>query len=258
MAKVKTSLVVKPHRPWRLWLLLALLPFLLAAVAKSALEYGRVEAGREFSGVEARNAELVAGLAAAKQENRQLRERTVVLERSVQVDRQAHEEVRRNLGQLQSEIAELTGELAFYRSIVAPEEAKPGLRVQDLRIIPGGERLFRYRLVLTQLLNHDRKAEGRLVLTVEGFEEGEAERYRFGDLGDEERPRFAFKYFQNIEGDIRLPEGFSPSRVVVEVKPKGKRAKSFSRHFDWPVALSSHLSPTLSPTLPSSAGRVDG
>ena len=28
--------------------------------------------------------------------------------------------------------------------------------------------------------------------------------------------KLRFKYFQNIEGDIVLPEGFLPSRVVVE------------------------------------------
>lgn len=247
MAKVNASLVVRPHRPWRLWLLLALLPLILAAVAKGALEYGREQAGLDMDGLEQRNGELLGRLDALETENRKLREQTVTLERAAQVDRGAYDEVRGDLDTLQGVIADLTEELAFYRSIVSPDDVQPGLRVQELLITPGGERLFRYRLVLTQVLNHDRRAEGWVDLTVEGFEEGEAERYSFDELGGERRPRFGFKYFQNVEGDIRLPEGFSPTRVVVEVTPTGggskkKRAKSFSRTFDWPTATVSRLS----------------
>ena len=234
MPKVNGSLVVRPHRPWRWVLVLVLLPVVVAMVAMGALEYGRLQAGEEYVGLKARNAELEARLAAVEAEGVALRERAVVVERGAQVDRQAYQEVRRGLDQLQREIADLTEELAFYRSIISPERAEPGLRVQNLRITPGGERLYRYRLVLTQVLNHDHRAEGVVEITLEGFKDGAAESYPFDALGGERDPRFGFKYFQNIEGDIRLPEGFTPSRVVVEVKPKGKRVKAFSRGFDWP------------------------
>lgn len=246
MPKVNASLVVRPHRPWRLWLLLALLPLLLAAVARGALEYGREQAALDFSVLEARNEGLQKRLGELEAENRGLRERTVVLERTAQVDRRAHDEVRADLDALQGEIAELTEELAFYRGIVSPGEVEPGLRVQELLLTPGGDRFYRYRLVLTQVLNHDRRAEGRVALRVEGFEGGEAARYPFEELGGGDNPRFGFKYFQNIEGDIRLPAGFSPTRVVVDVKPSGKgkkkrRPKPFSRAFDWPSEAASRL-----------------
>ena len=32
---------------------------------------------------------------------------------------------------------------------------------------------------------------------------------------------FRFKYFQEIAGDVVLPAGFVPRRVIVEVEPRG-------------------------------------
>ncbi|GAB6042740.1 DUF6776 family protein [Endothiovibrio diazotrophicus] len=241
MAKVNPSLVVKPHQPWRAWLLLALLPLLLVAVGKAALEYGRGQAAVDFVGLEGRNGELRRHLGELEEENQQLREKAVVLERAAQVDRKAYEQLRSDLDGLQKEIADLTEELAFYRSIVSPKQEGEGLRVQELLITPGGKRMFRYRLVLTQMLHHDRRVEGTVGLSVEGFEKGAAATYSFGDLGGEGSAVYGFKYFQNIEGDIRLPEGFTPTRVMVAVDPKGRRVKPFTRAFDWPAAAVSHL-----------------
>ncbi len=249
--KVHSSLVVRPYRPWRLWVVLLGLPLLLAGVAKVAFEYGVVQAGHDLASLETREVELKARIADLEALGARLREEKVMLERSAQVDRRAHEEVRGNLDTLQDEISELREELAFYRSIVSPGDVKPGLRVQDFLLFPGGESLYRYRLVLTQVLNNERFAEGRVALTMEGFQGGEARRIDFSELGGGRDLRFRFKYFQNIEGDIRLPEGFVPSRIVVEVTQRvKKKAETIERTFDWPSAATS--------ALPRSPERIDG
>ena len=45
--------------------------------------------------------------------------------------------------------------------------------------------------------------------------------------------KLRFKYFQNNEGEIVFPEGFLPSRVLVEVVPSGKGATRLKKTFDW-------------------------
>jgi len=42
-----------------------------------------------------------------------------------------------------------------------------------------------------------------------------------------------FKYFQTIEGDMVLPQGFVPSSVLVDLKPSGSDKNSITKTFNW-------------------------
>lgn len=95
-------------------------------------------------------------------------------ERSSQINQQAAMEVKRNLTALQDELLALRQEVTFYRNIVSPPDAKPGLRVQSLKLEKGSaEGLFRFKLVLTQVKGNDQLVRGAVNLMVEGHEAGE-------------------------------------------------------------------------------------
>ena len=62
------------------------------------------------------------------------------------------------------------------------------------------------------------------------------------DLGDMVRTRggkkrldFSFGYFQNLQDDLILPEGFAPARVSVKLTQQGASAKSVEKSFDWSI-----------------------
>jgi hypothetical protein len=50
--------------------------------------------------------------------------------------------------------------------------------------------------------------------------------------------KLRFKYFQNNEGEIVLPKGFLPSRVLVELVPTGKGMTRVKKTFDWSDIIS--------------------
>ncbi len=57
------------------------------------------------------------------------------------------------------------------------------------------------------------------------------------------RLNYRFKYFQDLEGTLLLPEGFVPSAVVVEMVPRGHSHPRPSRTFPWTVDMPAELAP---------------
>ncbi len=50
--------------------------------------------------------------------------------------------------------------------------------------------------------------------------------------GETPEPSFRFKYFQQLEGYLTLPDGFSPTRLLVTLEAKGQR-KPVIRKYSW-------------------------
>jgi hypothetical protein len=53
------------------------------------------------------------------------------------LDRDAYGQVETTLGDLQSQLARQSDDLAFYRSIVSPADGIQGLRIQRFEVLPG-------------------------------------------------------------------------------------------------------------------------
>jgi hypothetical protein len=167
-----------------------------------------------------------------------LRERLAVLERSSQIDREAAQSVKSDLGQLEEELQAAREEVEFYRGIVAPGDVNPGLHIHRFRLEAGAERgEYHFDLVLTQLKRNDRYVSGEVDWNITGEVEGERAALTLTDVT---RPatqqlKFRFRYFQDLAGTILLPENFEARRVVLTVRPDGKdRQEPVVQQFDWP------------------------
>jgi len=208
-----SRLIIKSHRPvhFRIRVLLAILILVLAGWA--LVEYGRSRA--EFEGVTLQD-ELKSAkneLALARAQNESLSERIAILERASQVDKQAYAEVERSLKLAQDEKLELKEEVAFYRGIFSPAESSSGLNIAEFKLNSIGEDgAYRYKLVLTQTSVKDVVVQGYSTLTLEGIKGGGHVQLPLTELtgGAMKNLAFRFKYFQNSEGEIILPEGFLP------------------------------------------------
>jgi len=197
---------------------------------------GLYAAGQNNAELRAERVQLQAQLAEARKENSHLRERVAVLERAEQIDRQAYGEVERSLKQVQDEMLELKEEVAFYRGIVSPAETASGLSVTRFKLFGMGEEgVYRFKLVLTQLRTNTRLVKGHASFVIDGVLHGQQKQLSLREVsgGTQDKLKLRFKYFQNIEGDIVLPAGFLPSRVIVEVVPVGKGWQRFKKSFDW-------------------------
>lgn len=232
------ALVVKPHHPWKNRLLALLISVALILGGWSLFEYGRFSAGFDSSEAvqlqstwEGKKAELEDNIS-------QLRGEKAILERASQIEREAYGELDETLRQLQAEILELKEELAFYRGIVSPREAARGLRLQSVKLEANGQpHGYRYKIILTQVLKNDRVAYGRVNFSVEGMFNGVATKLDFSRLSEKsvKELNYRFKYFQSLEGNIRLPQRFQPLRVRVQVLPWGKQKDEIVKSINWPI-----------------------
>lgn len=175
-----------------------------------------------------------------EEESRRLGERVVMLERAAEIDREATAKLRESLRQMQERVSEYKKELAFYRGIVSPEEARAGVRIQQFEVMDTGEAgLYRFNLVLIQATRHDRRIRGRARLRIEGLRESEPVTLRWADVALDSPSElvFSFKYFQELTGAFRLPEAFEPTLVEIEIVPGSGGSGTFTGSYDWPQLI---------------------
>jgi len=204
-----------------------------------AYEFGQIRAGHNGFEARKRQSELQGRIGEVRAENDELRRQVAILETGKKIDIEAYRQVEQRLAELQNEILTQQEDLAFYRGIVADQQT--GLRVQDLELLAGADDYsFSLRLVLAQAMRASQRISGSVRLQVEGMRNGQALTLGLPELGvvDEQRRSlsgFSFRYFQNLEADLVLPEGFAPARVIVTLTPKGKQAKPVEKVFAWAV-----------------------
>ncbi len=202
-------------------------------------ELGQIRAGHNGFEARLRYSALEEQFAEVRALNDVLRGKIALLETGQKIDEEAYSQVEQRLAELQDEILVQREDLAFYRGIVADQQA--GLRVQDLELLAGAdETSFSMRLVLAQAMRASRRISGSVDLKIEGVSGGESLILGLAELGVAAEQRksmvgFSFRYFQNLEVDLVLPEGFIPARVIVKLTPKGKQAKTVERVFTWAV-----------------------
>lgn len=214
---------------------------LLAFVAGYLVfEYGRISAGYDTIDAADERAALEAEIAARDARIGELEQEVALHETHREIDREAYKEVESSLLELQAKIQEQRDAIAFYRGIVSPADGRPGLRVQDFRLTRGAEeRQFNLRLVLVQAMKHDRKVSGDVTLLIEGSEGGVARTYALNELlpadANKDWP-FSFRYFQDFDRQILLPDGFTPERVHVEVRSRTRSVESIEETFAWAIS----------------------
>ena len=238
-----TRLVVKEHAPWRQWLLvggstamIALIAFGLYRYTVARMPYEWERAETEKSQLEIERDRLQERVRDLRAENTRQAERIVLLERTLDIDREAHKEQKDSLAKQQQELAALKEQLAFYRGIVSPEQSRAGVRVYQLalRADPGDPGLYLYDLVLIQSLRHDRTVSGRANIQLRGLLDGRQVSYEMGQLplGSQNALTFSFKYFQQLVGTFRLPDGLQPTGIRVVLEGEGSPQVEASYKWD--------------------------
>ena len=167
----------------------------------------------------------------------ELKQEIALLETHRDIDREAYQVVEVNLTDLQKKIQEQSEAIAFYRGIVSPADGGRGLRVQDLKLTKGkDERQFHVRLVLVQVMQHDRSVKGEVDFSIEGAQDGEEVTYALEELlpaDADSNWAFSFRYFQDFDRELVLPAGFTPEKVNVEVISRTKSIASVKQSFLW-------------------------
>lgn len=240
MAAVKGSkqyqMVVVPHRPFYKIGVFCLFVVAMGAFCFLTYEYGRNQ-GLELKVEVVKEKELIsAELEGALQEIAVMRQQIAELKLGGQIDSQATEEVQDTVESLQQEIAGLNEEIRFYKGVMLPNVEDKGLRIERLDMVNTLDpKRFRYSLLLTQVVDKHDYVQGGVRIAVKGAEGTIEKELSLSDLSQEQQDaiRFRFRYFQNIDGELEVPEGFEPRQVMVVAQSSGRNPQRLERTFDW-------------------------
>src|SRR5579862_4766360 len=237
MADAFSKLVVRPHAPRRLAALWTVGLLLAGTIVYTAFELGRYDAG--FRVVDSVRGALSASrrIRTLESENENQRRQLEAAETARRVDREGYKQVERSLGDMQSQIARLNQDLSFYRGLVQPDSVIH-VKVQQMQIVPDtvpGQ--YHLKFVLMQTGKPDKEVAGSALITIDGLQQGKPSSVTLGQIASSRRVSLAysFRYFQDYDEPIQLPQGFEPTRVGIEIHSGKDRdpSHSFRQAFVW-------------------------
>lgn len=221
-----------------LWMY-ALVALLGASSLYLSFELGRYRGGYSVLDHRRERATFDQRLAEERGVSDELRRQLAIATTSGEIDRATYSQVESTLGELQAKIQAQEEELVFYRGIVSPQDGVAGLRIQSLEVLPSdGEGRYLLRLLLVQAIVHSRRVSGAVKLQLEGMRDGQTISFDAAELVAPNEPydmAYEFRYFQGLETELALPQGFEPLRVAVEIWPNEARAERINQTFEWPA-----------------------
>lgn len=200
-------------------------------------EYGWEQAGTAYDQAIGKQGELRAEVEELARENRKMQVAISVLQRSAQVDREAKLGIARSMKVLQDKSAKLREEVSFYKGIVSPEEGKSGLGIYSFKVIDAGNGLFHFKLILTQGGKNDTLTEGGVRVSFKGVLGNKEKALKLSEVQVSEADKlyYKFRYFQELGGSFRFPDGYHPRKVVIKLLPKKwRKIGQPTKEFDWP------------------------
>ena len=237
MADSFDKLVVRTHAPKRRAVLLGVAVLLGAGVLYAAFELGRYDAG--FRVVDSVRGAFSASarIRNLEAENAKQRGQLEAAEVARRVDHEGYKLVQQSLGDMQSQIGRLNQDLSFYRGLVQPDSIIH-VKVQQMQIVPEtppGQ--YRLKFVLMQTGKPAKEVAGTAAISIDGLLQGKPSSLTLGQVTPAHRVTLAysFRYFQDYDESVHLPQGFEPTRVGVEIHGGKDRdpSHSFRQAFVW-------------------------
>jgi hypothetical protein len=216
-----------------LWLRLLLALVLLLTIAWVAYQQG---SDGSSSLLVLQSSDAQRQIEALEEERNALRRELTMVKQAAEIDRESILSIRDQIKQYQDERLKMEEELAFLRGIVSTNTKKHALRVQKFKLVPGLEAgQYIYKFSVSQVINSGIVAKGVIELNIEGLQNGRSKRLSLAQVSQEklDRIKMRFRYFQNVEGKLKLPDGFEPATIEIHVKPSGKKLQPIKESYDW-------------------------
>lgn len=127
--------------------------------------------------------------------------------------------------ELLASMSSLESRVTFYKRMASPKGANVPVAIELFELLPTKDpSVVRYRILIVRSNASGKAAEGRVKVKVSNGR-------RQIELAVD-KPRFSLRYYQQFSGEWRLPDGFKPERVDVQVRSGGK---SLDRRYKWEV-----------------------
>jgi hypothetical protein len=208
------------------WLLFSLM--VLAVVTFLIGKYSNIDMLNAFKGQKQTWDEVNQQLT---EENEAQQKTISLLQTELKIKDQAISELQKSLAIVSQEKASFRADLVFYENLLSHKNDIKSLRVFDIKAHQS-DNLVTLKLVLAQKLEKAQVIDGTVKLTLRGIKEdkgNEIDLIKQFNLDNQ----FSFKYFQVKKYTISLPNGFNPTKLLVELQDKDKKQKAVSEQFLW-------------------------
>ncbi len=210
---------VHPHA-WR-WRLLLVIVLLTGCVAAG------VWWGQRLAGAPSSLADQVPALRAQVSQ----------LQLQAEADEYTLNELRDDLRQRAADIAALEDTLAFYRAVLAPEEADAPVVIRPPELVELGDASrWRLSIVVHRSEEGDAVYRGQLGVVVRGSGAGEPILSSVGEVDSAMNSSvfpLRFRYLQELQVVVSLPEAFLPETIETVVTLTGPVRRTLRRSDRW-------------------------
>lgn len=172
--------------------------------------------------------ELEAALRSRTDEMQILEQQLANLQAAASIGATATAQLRSTLSETQAVVERLSREGELYRSLMDTSVRTRGLTLHRLELRrQGAPSAFQYRVTLLQRAQKHVQLAGKLLLSVKGVREGKP--------ASIELPQQSLDmlYFQILEGEFRLPDGFEARTVHLKVEAGKNRPQRLEVTQDW-------------------------
>ena len=223
-------MAVRSHLPWpwRATVVLALLA-IVGGMWWWGFDFGQIFGGFNRKEITAKLETLEADNAKMRAESTALRARNSQLESELAMTAGAQATLSKQAMELLSENSQLKQELSFLQQLVADSSKQAGLAIQRLSVERERDDAWRYSVLVVRGGAPRDEFEGALTLqaTLQPPQAGGALRPVVVTLPDEQPDsapalKLKFKYYQRLEGTIRVPPGASVRSVIARAFEAGQ------------------------------------
>lgn len=162
-----------------------------------------------------------------------------------EADQQTLNELRNHLTDQAADIAALEDMLAFYRGVLAPEEGDTPVVLRDPELVFTGQaRRWQFTMVIHRGEAGESVYRGQLGLRIRGQGPGEPTFVSVSEVDSADESSvfpLRFRYLQQLQVVISLPEGFVPETIESVVTLTGPVRKTAQRSDRWQDLVSSSL-----------------
>jgi hypothetical protein len=235
------GLAVVLHRPYYYWICSIIIVSVMISLALGSYYSGFYRGTTtEQAAILERN-QLRIQYAETQGEIQQLEQHIANLRLGSEVDRKATEQVRKRVVELKNRIADLERDNTFYRDLMRPEGDDQGIAVTPpaLELLESAANTYEYKMVIKQLSANRLQVAGYLEFVIIGKgKDGKTQRFGLHQFSQDklaERIKLNFRYFQRLEGQMVLPDDFTPERIELKIVSFKPKKVLIEKTFNWIV-----------------------
>ncbi len=225
-------MAVRTHLSWR-WKMPALLGLLLLIVGMWwwGFDFGQFLGGFDRGQVARRQEKLEAEVAQLKDENAKLRARAAQLESDLNITTGAQATLSKQSVELQAENTQIKEELAFLQKLFGDTGKQGTISIQRLSAERERDDAYRYSLLVVRGGNPTDEFAGQLTLQAGLLSGGRVSTVALPDDQPDAGAalKLKFKYYQRIEGTIRVPPGSQLKTLQARVLEAGQSSPRATR-----------------------------